>query len=194
MNCAFSRLQSSLFPASPNRRAKQSKPPQDSGGRFRHGGSREGKIIHGQPVVVTGIVNVQPPQEYLVTGIECYSRENGGGEHRPVRGQVAIQRRGSRARRRRIKIEGCERYPSVIRRAINSNGTGKRSRTDLVTEGKGLDRGIPTEDSLAQMRVKGASYLVGTPKGRLTKLEQAFLSQPWACVRPGVLVPVEIRS
>jgi transposase len=51
-----------------------------------------------------------------------------------------------------------------------------------------MDRGIPTEDSLAEMRAKGASYLVGTPKGRLTKLEQAFLSQPWACVRPGVQV------
>ena len=51
-----------------------------------------------------------------------------------------------------------------------------------------MDRGIPTEDSLAQMRAKGASYLVGTPKGRLTKLEQAFLGQPWACVRQGVQV------
>jgi hypothetical protein len=51
-----------------------------------------------------------------------------------------------------------------------------------------MDRGIPTEDSLAQMRAKGASYLVGTPKGRLTKLEQAFLGQPWARVREGVQV------
>jgi transposase len=51
-----------------------------------------------------------------------------------------------------------------------------------------MDRGIPTEDSLAQMRAKGASYLVGTPKGRLTKLEQAFLAQPWTRVRQGVQV------
>jgi len=51
-----------------------------------------------------------------------------------------------------------------------------------------MDRGIPTEDSLAKMRSMGASYLVGTPKGRLTKLEQAFLSQPWAKVRDGVQV------
>jgi transposase len=51
-----------------------------------------------------------------------------------------------------------------------------------------MDRGIPTEDSLAKMRSIGASYLVGTPKGRLTKLEQAFLSQPWAKVRDGVQV------
>jgi transposase len=51
-----------------------------------------------------------------------------------------------------------------------------------------MDRGIPTEDSLTEMRAKGASYLVGTPKGRLTKLEQAFLGQPWARVREGVQV------
>jgi len=51
-----------------------------------------------------------------------------------------------------------------------------------------MDRGIPTEDSLAKMRSIGASYLVGTPKGRLTKLEQAFLDKPWAKVRDGVQV------
>jgi len=51
-----------------------------------------------------------------------------------------------------------------------------------------MDRGIPTEDSLAKMRSIGASYLVGTPKGRLTKLEQAFLREPWAKVRDGVQV------
>jgi len=51
-----------------------------------------------------------------------------------------------------------------------------------------MDRGIPTEDSLAKMRAIGASYLVGTPKGRLTKLEQAFLNKPWAKVRDGVQV------
>jgi transposase len=51
-----------------------------------------------------------------------------------------------------------------------------------------MDRGIPTEDSLAKMRSIGASYLVGTPKGRLNKLEQSFLAQPWAKVREGVQV------
>jgi transposase len=51
-----------------------------------------------------------------------------------------------------------------------------------------MDRGIPTEDSLAKMRSIGASYLVGTPKGRLSKLEQSFLVQPWAKVREGVQV------
>ena len=51
-----------------------------------------------------------------------------------------------------------------------------------------MDRGVPTEDSLAKMRAMGASYLVGTPKGRLSRLEQAFLGQPWARVREGVQV------
>jgi transposase len=51
-----------------------------------------------------------------------------------------------------------------------------------------MDRGIPTEESLEEMRTMGASYLVGTPKGRLTKLEKAFLLQPWQQVREGVEV------
>lgn len=51
-----------------------------------------------------------------------------------------------------------------------------------------MDRGVPTESSLAKMRAMGARYLVGTPKGRLTKLERGFLAQPWAQVREGVQV------
>ena len=51
-----------------------------------------------------------------------------------------------------------------------------------------MDRGIPTEESLQKMRSMGASYLVGTPKGRLSRLEQSFLGQPWAKVREGVQV------
>ena len=53
-----------------------------------------------------------------------------------------------------------------------------------------MDRGIPTEAVLAEMR--GADppvqYLVGTPKGRLTRLEKDLLSQPWQDARPGVRV------
>ena len=43
------------------------------------------------------------------------------------------------------------------------------------------DRGIPTEETLASMREGDAPvrYLVGTPKGRLTRLEKAFLGRPW---------------
>ena len=44
-----------------------------------------------------------------------------------------------------------------------------------------MDRGIPTEDVLAEMRQADppVSYLVGTPKGRLAKLEQALVGLPW---------------
>jgi transposase len=53
-----------------------------------------------------------------------------------------------------------------------------------------MDRGIPTEEVLAEMRQSETPvyYLVGTPKGRLTKLEQQLLSLPWQAVRPGVEV------
>ncbi len=51
-----------------------------------------------------------------------------------------------------------------------------------------MDRGIPTEESLAKMRRMGAFYLVGTPKGRLSRLEQEFLGRPWKDVREGVKV------
>jgi hypothetical protein len=53
-----------------------------------------------------------------------------------------------------------------------------------------MDRGIPTEEVLAEMRQADppVSYLVGTPKGRLTRLEKALLGRPWQAVRPGVEV------
>jgi transposase len=53
-----------------------------------------------------------------------------------------------------------------------------------------MDRGIPTEETLALMRASDppVHYLVGTPKGRLTKLEKSFLTKPWATVRDQVTV------
>jgi Transposase DDE domain len=53
-----------------------------------------------------------------------------------------------------------------------------------------MDRGIPTEATLAQMRASTppVRYLVGTPKGRLSKLEAALLPQPWQQVRDGITV------
>ena len=53
-----------------------------------------------------------------------------------------------------------------------------------------MDRGIPTEAVLAEMRQADppVSYLVGTPKGRLSRMEQALLGKPWQAVRPGVEV------
>jgi hypothetical protein len=51
-----------------------------------------------------------------------------------------------------------------------------------------MDRGIPTEATLAQMRgsTPPVRYLVGTPKGRLSTLEAALLEQPWQQVRAGI--------
>ena len=51
-----------------------------------------------------------------------------------------------------------------------------------------MDRGVPTEQALEEMRQAdpAVSYLVGTPKGRLTKLEKALLDLPWQAVRDGV--------
>lgn len=59
-----------------------------------------------------------------------------------------------------------------------------------------MDRGIPTEEVLAQMRgsVPPIHYLVGTPKGRLTRLEKALAERPWEKVHAGVdvkLLPQE---
>jgi hypothetical protein len=53
-----------------------------------------------------------------------------------------------------------------------------------------VDRGIPTEEVLTEMRLADppVSYLVGTPKGRLTKLESDLLDLPWQEVRQGVEV------
>ena len=53
-----------------------------------------------------------------------------------------------------------------------------------------MDRGIPTEETLAAMRGGEAPvhYLVGTPKGRLTRLEQSFVGLPWREVRESVEV------
>jgi transposase len=51
-----------------------------------------------------------------------------------------------------------------------------------------MDRGIPTEEVLAEMRQADppVHYLVGTPKGRLSKLEARLLTKPWQEVRHGV--------
>jgi hypothetical protein len=53
-----------------------------------------------------------------------------------------------------------------------------------------MDRGVPTEEVLADMRAADppVHYLVGTPKGRLTRLEQDLLAKPWQQARPGVQV------
>jgi hypothetical protein len=53
-----------------------------------------------------------------------------------------------------------------------------------------MDRGIPTEAVLAEMRASDppVQYLVGTPKGRLSRLEKQLLAKPWQEARAGVSV------
>jgi transposase len=53
-----------------------------------------------------------------------------------------------------------------------------------------MDRGIPTEEVLAEMRQSDppVNYVVGTPKGRLTQLEAALPQQPWQQARERVQV------
>jgi hypothetical protein len=53
-----------------------------------------------------------------------------------------------------------------------------------------MDRGIPTEEVLQSMRTSDPPvyYLVGTPKGRLSRFESALTDEPWHRVRDGVEV------
>ncbi len=53
-----------------------------------------------------------------------------------------------------------------------------------------MDRGIPTEAILAELRAadSGVRYLVGTPKGRLTRYAAALAERPWQTVRPQLRV------
>jgi hypothetical protein len=83
---------------------------------------------------------------------------------------------------------------------LAGNTLDKQTLTDVLAKIEGqygkaervwvMDRGIPTEATLALMRASNppVRYLVGTPKGRLTKLEKSFLTKPWAAVREEVTV------
>lgn len=53
-----------------------------------------------------------------------------------------------------------------------------------------MDRGVPTEKVLEQMRASDppVQYLVGTPRGRLSQYEQKLIDLPWQRVREGVSV------
>jgi transposase len=53
-----------------------------------------------------------------------------------------------------------------------------------------MDRGIPTEEVLEQMRAAQppVQYLVGTPRGRLTQYEKRLTEVEWQAAREGVLV------
>jgi transposase len=51
-----------------------------------------------------------------------------------------------------------------------------------------MDRGIPTEASLKEMRQEGMAYLVGTPKSLLNKVEKDLVDRSWEEVHEGVQV------
>lgn len=59
---------------------------------------------------------------------------------------------------------------------------GKARRTWI------MDRGIPTEATLKEMREAGTQYLVGTPRSMLSKLEQSFADRPWHQVHESMQV------
>jgi hypothetical protein len=51
-----------------------------------------------------------------------------------------------------------------------------------------MDRGVPTEAVLEEMRRDGVAYLVGTPRRQLRKLEKDLVTRPWEEVHEGVQV------
>ena len=59
-----------------------------------------------------------------------------------------------------------------------------------------MDRGIPTEEVLAQMRQAQppVKYLVGTPRGRLTQYEKQLAQLPWQVAREGVSVKLLVED
>lgn len=59
---------------------------------------------------------------------------------------------------------------------------GKARRTWI------MDRGIPTEATLKEMREAGTHYLVGTPKSMLSKLDQQLADKPWQEVHESMKV------
>src|SRR5271154_2741642 len=59
-----------------------------------------------------------------------------------------------------------------------------------------MDRGIPTEKILEQMRAADPPvyYLVGTPRGRLSQYEQKLAQLPWQGAREGVSVKLLVEG
>jgi hypothetical protein len=83
-------------------------------------------------------------------------------------------------------MDGNTSDKTTLRQFLNKieNQYGKARRVWI------MDRGIPTEDILTEMRQckTAVYYLVGTPKGRLNKLEKELLPLPWAEVHENLTV------
>ena len=84
-----------------------------------------------------------------------------------------------------------------VMRGNTSDKTTLRDMLEKITKQYGkerrtwiMDRGIPTEAVLEEMRAAdpAVSYLVGTPKGRLTKLEKELAAKDWDQVKDDVSV------
>jgi transposase len=56
-----------------------------------------------------------------------------------------------------------------------------------------MDRGIPTAQTLEQMRADGVAYLVGTPK-RSPRRQQDWIDRPWESVHAGMRVKLMERD
>lgn len=59
-----------------------------------------------------------------------------------------------------------------------------------------MDRGIPTEEVLAEMRdpQRSVRYLVGTPRGKIRQYEKRWLALPWQKVRESVEVKLFVEE
>lgn len=59
-----------------------------------------------------------------------------------------------------------------------------------------MDRGVPTEKILEQMRAADppVQYLVGTPRGRLSQYEKKLTDLPWQVAREGVSVKLLVEG
>ena len=57
-----------------------------------------------------------------------------------------------------------------------------------------MDRGIPTEQILSEMRSQGIQYLVGTPRSRLDDLEAKLPALPWRQVNENVQVKLLVED
>jgi hypothetical protein len=59
-----------------------------------------------------------------------------------------------------------------------------------------MDRGIPTEEILAEMRSaqQPTLYLVGTPKSKISEHEKQWLKLPWQKVRDSVEVKLYMHQ
>jgi transposase len=81
-------------------------------------------------------------------------------------------------------MDGNTAEPGTLRQFLNHiEETYGKARRIWV-----MDRGIPSEEMLQEMRQRKMYYLVGTPKGKIQKHEKQWLDLPWRQVRAAVEV------